>query len=61
MRLEIFSPGDDAERYAQAIVTAGAAGEPGDGMVAITPVETVLHIRGGMPQPPVRVQDASRA
>jgi len=44
-RIEIFTEKDKAEEIAQAIIKAAHVGQPGDGMVAILPVEKFYHIR----------------
>ncbi|HUX33060.1 MAG TPA: P-II family nitrogen regulator [Gemmatimonadaceae bacterium] len=48
-RLEIFTERADADRFVQAIVEVARTGEPGDGMVAILPVDDIVHIRSGGP------------
>ena len=44
-RIEIFTPAEKAERIAAAIMDAAHTGITGDGIVAILPVEKLLHIR----------------
>ena len=44
-RVEIFTSAEKAERIAAAIMNAAHTGIPGDGIVAILPVEKILHIR----------------
>jgi nitrogen regulatory protein P-II 1 len=44
VRIEIFTPQSQAEAIAKAIIEAAHTGLPGDGIVAIQPVETVFHI-----------------
>lgn len=45
VRIEIFSEKDRAEGIARAIVETAHTGSPGDGLVAILPVEKILRIR----------------
>ena len=47
VRLEIFAAREDADQFVQAIVQGAATGQPGDGIVAIMPVDEVVHIRAG--------------
>jgi nitrogen regulatory protein P-II 1 len=47
MRLEIFVRRDQADAIAEAIVESAHAGVPGDGLVAILPVEKLWRIRTG--------------
>lgn len=49
VRLELFVPRADAERYLRAIVDAASTGGPGDGIVAVVPVDAVVRIRDGKP------------
>ena len=44
-RVEIFIDAECAEATAQAIMDAAHTGLEGDGIVAITPVEKIYHIR----------------
>lgn len=44
VRIEIFTPRDRAELIAAAILDAAHTGSPGDGIVAILPVERVFSI-----------------
>ncbi len=44
-RIEIFVEMDKAEDLADAIMEAAHIGQPGDGIVAIMPVEKLYHIR----------------
>ncbi len=44
-RIEIFVEMDKAEDIANTIMKAAHIGQPGDGIVAILPVETLYHIR----------------
>ena len=44
-RIEIFVEMDKAEDIANTIMKASHIGQPGDGIVAILPVETLYHIR----------------
>jgi nitrogen regulatory protein P-II 1 len=44
VRIEIFAPQEQARAIAEAIMDASHTGLPGDGIVAIQPVETVFHI-----------------
>jgi len=45
-RIEIFCRADEAEGVADAIQQAATTGIPGDGIIAILPVESLRHIRG---------------
>ena len=44
VRIEIFTPREQARAIAEAIIDAAHTGLPGDGIVAIQPVETLFHI-----------------
>lgn len=44
-RIEIFVEMDKAEDIADTIMEAAHIGQPGDGVVAILPVEKLFHIR----------------
>jgi len=44
VRIEIFTPQAQANAVAEAIMEAAHTGLPGDGIVAIQPVETVFQI-----------------
>jgi nitrogen regulatory protein P-II 1 len=44
-RVEIFTKRDEAELIAQAIMAAAHTGRPGDGVVAVFPIETLYLIR----------------
>jgi nitrogen regulatory protein P-II 1 len=44
VRIEIFTPKAQARAIAEAILDAAHTGLSGDGIVAIQPVESVLHI-----------------
>jgi nitrogen regulatory protein P-II 1 len=44
VRIEIFTPREQARGIAEAIMKAAHTGLPGDGIVAIQPVETLFHI-----------------
>lgn len=44
VRLELFVPRADADRYLHAILEAASTGDTGDGIVAVMPVESVLRI-----------------
>ena len=44
VRIEIFTPQSQARAIAEAIMEASHTGLPGDGIVAIQSVETVVHI-----------------
>jgi nitrogen regulatory protein P-II 1 len=44
VRIEIFTPREQARGIAEAIMEAAHTGLPGDGIVAIQPVETLFHI-----------------
>jgi len=43
-RIEIFTPQEQARVIAEAIIDAAHTGLPGDGIVAIQPIETLFHI-----------------
>lgn len=45
VKIEVFAARDQAERIAGAILDAAHTGSPGDGIVAILPVETLLSAR----------------
>jgi len=45
IRMEIFTKADKAEAIAGLIMDAACAGAPGDGIVAILPVERIYRIR----------------
>jgi nitrogen regulatory protein P-II 1 len=44
-RIEIFSYSSSVEEIVQAIMEAGHSGSPGDGIIAILPVERIYRIR----------------
>ena len=44
-RIEIFTSAVKAERIAAVIMNAAHTGIPGDGIVAILPVEKIFHVR----------------
>ena len=46
-RIEIFLQRKRADEIARAIVEAAQTGQPGDGLVAILPVENLYQIRSG--------------
>lgn len=46
-RIEIFTSATRAEEIARTIMDAARTGAPGDGIIAILPVEKVLRIRNG--------------
>lgn len=46
-RLELYVRQADADRYVAAILDAARTGEPGDGIVAVAPVNAVFRIRDG--------------
>ncbi|MDE3150692.1 MAG: P-II family nitrogen regulator [Gemmatimonadota bacterium] len=50
-RLELYVPQGDADRYVAAILEAARTGEPGDGIVTVAPVESVIRIRDGRRTP----------
>jgi nitrogen regulatory protein P-II 1 len=45
VRIEVFTPKAQAGAIAEALVDASHTGVPGDGIVAVQPVETVFHIQ----------------
>lgn len=44
-RIEIFAPAAEAEAIARCIIDAAHLGQPGDGIVAVLPVEQLYRIR----------------
>lgn len=46
-RIEIFAAADAAEAIARCIMDAAHLGQPGDGIVAVLPVEKLYRIRTG--------------
>lgn len=54
MRIEVFARDGDVDRLIEAIVTAARTGVPGDGIVAVEPVERFLHVRKAGNEPPER-------
>lgn len=44
VRLEIFTPQEQARAIVEAIIDAAHTGLPGDGIVAVQPVETLFRI-----------------
>ena len=44
-RIEVIVGADQAENVAEAIMSAAYTGSPGDGVISISPVESVYHIR----------------
>ena len=49
-RIEIFCHADQAEKIAHCIMNVAHIGEPGDGIVAILPVEQLYRIRTKEPE-----------
>ena len=49
IRIEIFCAEERAEAIAHCIIDAAHLGTPGDGVVAISPVEKLYRIRSGKP------------
>lgn len=47
VRVEIFTKREEVEAIAQAIMDAARTGLPGDGVVAVLPIETLYLIRTG--------------
>ena len=47
VQIEVFVASDMVERVATAIIDAARTGVPGDGIVAILPVDKVFSIRTG--------------
>ena len=45
VKIEIYAGRDQAERIAATIIDAAHSGAPGDGLVAILPVERVFSVR----------------
>jgi nitrogen regulatory protein PII len=56
VKIEIYAEQDRAESIAAAILDAAHTGSPGDGIVAILPVEKVLSIRTRNEKAPNRIQ-----
>ncbi|RMD67717.1 MAG: P-II family nitrogen regulator [Gammaproteobacteria bacterium] len=52
VQLDVFTEGDRSEAIVQAILEAVHTGLPGDGLVAVQPVETLLRIRTQAPPEP---------
>ncbi len=44
-RIEVFAEAQRVEEIVMAITDAAYTGVPGDGIVAVTPVESLIHIR----------------
>lgn len=44
-RIEVFVDRDDSDRIVEAILDAAHTGAPGDGMIAVLPVERMYRIR----------------
>jgi len=55
-RIEIFCHVSEADAIAHCIMDAAHIGQPGDGIVAILPVESLFRIRTKSPFPPVKNQ-----
>lgn len=49
VRLEIFTEAAKVERIVAAIMEAASTGDPGDGIIAVLPVETVYRVRRRCP------------
>jgi len=47
MRIEIFTHRDRVDTVREAIMGAARTGEPGDGIIAVLPVEQLYRIRDG--------------
>lgn len=47
VKLEIYLSGQEADRTVQAILESARSGSPGDGLVAVLPVEKLFRIRTG--------------
>ena len=56
VKIEIYVEQDRAESVADAILDTAHTGSPGDGIVAILPVEKVLSIRTRSEETPNRIQ-----
>ncbi|RAP56097.1 P-II family nitrogen regulator [Oleiagrimonas sp. MCCC 1A03011] len=50
-RIEVFVSHEQVEVVVEAICDAAHAGLDSDGMVAVLPVETLIHIRDFIPRP----------
>lgn len=57
VKIEIFLEQDRAESVAQAILDSAHSGSPGDGIVAILPVEKVYSIRTRSEETPNRIRN----
>jgi nitrogen regulatory protein P-II 1 len=44
-RIEVFTEAHQVEEIVEAITDGAYTGVPGDGIVAVTPVERLIHIR----------------
>ena len=47
VRIEVLTDDDDARRVADTIVNAARTGQIGDGIVWISPVDTIIRVRTG--------------
>ena len=56
VKIEIYLEQNAAESIAQAILDTAHSGSPGDGIVAIHPVEKVYSVRTRSEEPPNRVR-----
>lgn len=61
IRIEIFTTADGAETIARTIIDAAHSGAPGDGIVAVLPVEKAFSIRSRSETIPNRPRPGLRA
>jgi len=52
VRLEVFIDADKAEALVETIARSALTGEPGDGVIAVLPVDQFIHIRTHCAQTP---------
>lgn len=57
VRLEIFVPAEKVEAAIDAIVGAASTHEPGDGLIAVMPVERIIRIRDRAEVSPEELQE----
>ena len=53
-RIEIFCHASEADAIAHCIMDAAHIGQPGDGIVAVLPVESLFRVRTKSPFPPAK-------
>jgi nitrogen regulatory protein P-II 1 len=59
-KIEIYAAADQAERIAATVIDAVQTGTPGDGIVAILPVQRVFSIRTRSDTVPNRARDRTQ-